>query len=115
MEPTNDEIEQVKNKLREYKTKIEQENIIEQENNLEIDIKGGRIWVHPKSDGTTVDIHYFNDTGDSDTIFNGTGEIRTYLNTEIGFPTHGQYEPYTPRFSNELRTHRINYEYFQNK
>ena len=97
MEPTNDELEQVKNTLRNYKDRIKQsDELIKEKDSLELDIDGGRIWVHPKSDGTSVDIHYFNDTGDSDALFRGSGVIMTYVKNELGFPITGEYEPFTP-------------------
>lgn len=114
MNPTDSELSKVKNTLSEYKNKIvEGEELDEKEDALEIDIDGGRIWVHPKSDGTTVKIHYFNDTGDPDTTFTGTGVIMHYITDELGFPHHGKFEPHISFFSNERRTHKIYFEYFR--
>lgn len=97
-----------KNTLYNYKDKIKQsDGLIKEKDALELDIDGGRIWVHPKSDGTSVDIHYFNDTGDSDTIFPGTGVIIHHLIYDVGFPIHGDYKPYSSFFSNERRTYRV--------
>lgn len=114
MNPTDSELLEVKNTLNSYKNKIvEGQELDKEKDALEIDIDGGRIWVHPKSDGTTVKIHYFNDTGDPETVFSGTGVIMHHINDEIGFPYHGKFEPFSSFFSNERRTHKIDFEYFR--
>jgi hypothetical protein len=113
MNPTDSDLKEIKDTLDNYKETVVDGGELDEINDaLELDIDGGRIWLHPRSDGFSVDIHYFNDTGDKDTKFNGTGVVMNYLMRDIGFPSHGEFEPHTPFFSNERRTHRVNFEYF---
>lgn len=110
MKPTATDFEQIKEKLTDYRTKVEQGNKLSESGDyLELDVEGGSIWLHPQSDGTTVEIYFFNDSGE----FAGTGMLLSFLTENLGFPSSGNYSPSNPDLNNNREMYRVDFEYFQ--
>lgn len=113
MEPTDDEIQNAKDRLDTYAEKVERGADLDPEGDaLELDVDGGRIWLHPDKDGTTVDIHLFDDTENRD-FSPARSRLHGHLSHELNAPIHGEYEPYTPFIGNERMNIRVNFEYLR--
>lgn len=111
MNPTDDDIQKAKDKLNEYADTIESGDTLDPEADaLELDVGGGRIWLHPDNDGTTVDIHLFDDTEDRD-FSPARSRLLNHLTRGVGLPTHGRAEPHTPFIGSERMNIRADFEY----
>jgi hypothetical protein len=112
MEPDDSDIQQVTDKLDDYAETIRSGGSLHSvDDALELDVTGGRIWLHPVDDRTTVDIHLFDDT--SNRNFNARSQIINHLTEKLDAPIHGKYEPYTPLISDERMHIQANLEFLQ--
>lgn len=112
MHASEDTLETVYDKLTEYKQKIENGDTLDEvDDALELDVEGGQLWLHPKDDGTTVEIHLMDDTDDFN-YHRERSRITNHLTRELGFPSTGKFEPFTGFFGSGRESFRVNYEYF---
>lgn len=113
MDPSDDKIQQAKDKLTEYAQKIKNGNQLHpKEDAIELDVDGGRIRLLPGDDGTEVNIHLFDDTENRD-FTPADSRLNAHLTHELDAPIHGPHEPYTPFISNERMHIRFNLAYLQ--
>lgn len=120
MDPTDSELKQIKDKLAEYKTLVEEGNedsLDNVENSLELSLKnGGEVWLHTHDNLTDymVKVHIMEEgVAKKD---KGVHKVRsratTYLNRELGFPMRGKYEPYSSFMGKDRITLSVPFEYF---
>jgi len=114
MEPTDAELQRAKQRLTEYADTIENGGSLHPTNDaLEMDVDGGRIWLHPGDDGTEVNIHLFDDNDNRD-FSPARSRLQAHITHELNTPIHGECEPYTPFIGNNRMHIRVNLKYLQN-
>jgi hypothetical protein len=115
MEPTGSDIQTAKDKLDEYAEKITSgEDLHPKKDALEMDVPQGRIWLHPNEDGTTVDIHLFDDTDERE-FGPARARLQNHISRELNAPIHGECEPYTPFIGNERMNIRVDLKYLRDR